>query len=165
MTANLTARSDEVDKVVGLEIGADDYLVKPFSVRELVSRIKALLRRAYGELADTETGRTIRRGDLVIDLERRRVARDGERIALRGGDRDRHGDQHEQRATDHRAPRISEREKRGSVPASRRRTLWRCSARTPRAATAAKPTTGQGAPKARHSTGNAHAVTIDATEA
>lgn len=78
----LTARSDEVDKVVGLEIGADDYLVKPFSVRELTSRIKALLRRAYGELADTQTGRTIRRGNLLIDLERRRVSRDDERIAL-----------------------------------------------------------------------------------
>jgi DNA-binding response OmpR family regulator len=78
----LTARADEVDKVVGLEIGADDYLVKPFSVRELVSRVKSLLRRAYGELADTQTGRTLRRGDLVIDLERRRVTRDGERIAL-----------------------------------------------------------------------------------
>jgi DNA-binding response OmpR family regulator len=78
----LTARADEVDKVVGLEIGADDYLVKPFSVRELVSRIKALLRRAYGELADTQTGRTLRRGELVIDLERRRVTRDGERISL-----------------------------------------------------------------------------------
>jgi DNA-binding response OmpR family regulator len=78
----LTARADEVDKVVGLEIGADDYLVKPFSVRELVSRIKALLRRAYGELADTQTGRTLRRGDLVIDLDRRRVTRGGERISL-----------------------------------------------------------------------------------
>ena len=78
----LTARADEVDKVVGLEIGADDYLVKPFSVRELVTRIKALLRRAYGELADTQTGRTLRRGDLVIDLERRRVTRGGERISL-----------------------------------------------------------------------------------
>jgi DNA-binding response OmpR family regulator len=78
----LTARTDEVDKVVGLEIGADDYLVKPFSVRELVSRVKALLRRAYGELADTETGRRLRRGALVIDLERRRVTRDGVRIAL-----------------------------------------------------------------------------------
>jgi len=78
----LTARADEVDKVVGLEIGADDYLVKPFSVRELVSRIKALLRRAYGELADTQTGRTLRRGDLVIDLERRRVTRGTERISL-----------------------------------------------------------------------------------
>ena len=78
----LTARADEVDKVVGLEIGADDYLVKPFSVRELTSRVKALLRRAYGELADTQTGRVIRRGDLVIDLERRRVNRDGDRISL-----------------------------------------------------------------------------------
>ncbi len=78
----LTARSDEVDKVVGLEMGADDYLVKPFSVRELVSRIKALLRRAYGELADTETGRILRRRNLVIDLERRRVTRDGTRIGL-----------------------------------------------------------------------------------
>jgi DNA-binding response OmpR family regulator len=78
----LTARSDEVDKVVGLEIGGDDYLVKPFSIRELASRIKALLRRAYGELADTQAGRVLRRSDLVIDLERRRVTRDGERIAL-----------------------------------------------------------------------------------
>jgi DNA-binding response OmpR family regulator len=78
----LTARADEVDKVVGLEIGADDYLVKPFSVRELVSRIKALLRRAYGELADTQTGRVLRRGELVIDLERRRVTRNGTRIGL-----------------------------------------------------------------------------------
>jgi len=67
---------------VGLEMGADDYRVKPFSVRELVSRVKALLRRAYGELADTETGRTLRRKNLVIDLERRRVSRDGERIGL-----------------------------------------------------------------------------------
>jgi DNA-binding response OmpR family regulator len=78
----LTARADEVDKVVGLEIGADDYVVKPFAVRELISRVKAQLRRAYGELADTQTGRVLRRGDLVIDLERRRVQRDGDRISL-----------------------------------------------------------------------------------
>jgi DNA-binding response OmpR family regulator len=78
----LTARADEVDKVVGLEIGGDDYLVKPFSVRELASRVKALLRRAYGELADVQAGGTLRRGELVIDLERRRVTRDGERLAL-----------------------------------------------------------------------------------
>ena len=78
----LTARTDEVDKVVGLEIGADDYLVKPFSLRELMSRVKALLRRAYGELADVQAADTLRRGDLVIDLERRRVTRDGERISL-----------------------------------------------------------------------------------
>ena len=78
----LTARADEVDKVVGLEIGADDYLVKPFSVRELTSRVKALLRRAYGELADVQAAGTIRRGDLIIDLERRRVSRNGDRISL-----------------------------------------------------------------------------------
>jgi DNA-binding response OmpR family regulator len=78
----LTARTDEVDKVVGLEIGADDYLAKPFSLRELTSRVKALLRRAYGELADVQAAGTIRRGDLLIDLERRRVSRDGDRISL-----------------------------------------------------------------------------------
>jgi DNA-binding response OmpR family regulator len=74
----LTARDDEVDKVVGLELGADDYLTKPFGLRELMSRIKALLRRAYGDLANATGGRVIRHGDLVIDLERRRVQR-GER--------------------------------------------------------------------------------------
>ena len=78
----LTARDDEVDKVIGLELGADDYLTKPFSLRELMSRIKALLRRAYGEFADAAGGRVIRHGDLVIDLERRRVSRGSRRIAL-----------------------------------------------------------------------------------
>jgi DNA-binding response OmpR family regulator len=48
----LTARDEELDKVIGLELGADDYLTKPFGLRELMSRIKALLRRAYGDLAD-----------------------------------------------------------------------------------------------------------------
>jgi DNA-binding response OmpR family regulator len=52
----LTARDDEVDKVIGLELGADDYLTKPFGLRELMSRIKALLRRAYGDLADAAGG-------------------------------------------------------------------------------------------------------------
>ena len=71
----LTARDDEVDKVIGLELGADDYLTKPFGLRELMSRIKALLRRSYGDLADAVGGRVIRHGDLLIDLERRRVQR------------------------------------------------------------------------------------------
>ena len=48
----LTARDEEMDKVIGLEMGADDYMTKPFGLRELQSRIKALLRRAYGDLAD-----------------------------------------------------------------------------------------------------------------
>ncbi len=78
----LTARDDEVDKVIGLELGADDYLTKPFGLRELMSRIKALLRRAYGDLADAAGGRVIRHRDLVIDLERRRVQRSGRRVGL-----------------------------------------------------------------------------------
>ncbi len=78
----LTARDDEVDKVIGLELGADDYVTKPFGLRELMSRIKALLRRAYGDLADAVGGRVIRHRDLLIDLERRRVQRGQRRIAL-----------------------------------------------------------------------------------
>jgi len=78
----LTARDDEVDKVIGLELGADDYVTKPFGLRELLSRVKALLRRAYGDLADAQGGRVIRHDDLVIDLERRRVQRGAKRIAL-----------------------------------------------------------------------------------
>ncbi|HEX5466150.1 MAG TPA: response regulator transcription factor [Candidatus Limnocylindrales bacterium] len=78
----LTARDDEVDKVIGLELGADDYLTKPFSLRELMSRIKALIRRAYGDLSDAQGGRVIRHRDLVIDLERRRVQRGQRRVNL-----------------------------------------------------------------------------------
>jgi DNA-binding response OmpR family regulator len=78
----LTARDDELDKVVGLELGADDYLTKPYSLRELLSRIKALLRRAYGDLADAVGGRLIRHRDLLIDLERRRVRRGDRNITL-----------------------------------------------------------------------------------
>jgi DNA-binding response OmpR family regulator len=78
----LTARDEEVDKVIGLELGADDYLTKPFGLRELMSRVKALIRRAYGDLADAAGGRLIRHRDLVIDLERRRVQRGQHRISL-----------------------------------------------------------------------------------
>ena len=78
----LTARDEEMDKVIGLEMGADDYMTKPFGLRELQSRIKALLRRAYGDLADALGGRLIRHRDLVIDLDRRRVQRGDKRIGL-----------------------------------------------------------------------------------
>jgi DNA-binding response OmpR family regulator len=78
----LTARDDEFDKVVGLELGGDDYVTKPFALRELMSRIKALLRRAYGDYADAAGGRVIRHRDLLIDLERRRVQRGNRRIGL-----------------------------------------------------------------------------------
>jgi phosphate regulon transcriptional regulator PhoB len=62
----LTARADETDRVVGLEIGADDYIVKPFSMRELVARVKTILRRA-GTTVDAPTERPIQDGGLVID--------------------------------------------------------------------------------------------------
>jgi DNA-binding response OmpR family regulator len=78
----LTARDEEMDKVIGLEMGADDYMTKPFGLRELMSRIKALLRRAYGDLADATGGRLIRHRDLVIDLDRRRVQRADKRVSL-----------------------------------------------------------------------------------
>ena len=74
----LTARSEETDRIVGLELGADDYVVKPFSPRELVARVKAVLRRTGGEVA-TEV---IRVKDLVIDIPHRRVERDATRIEL-----------------------------------------------------------------------------------
>ncbi len=72
----LTARSEETDRIVGLELGADDYVVKPFSPRELVARVKAVLRRASGVVA-TEM---IRVDDLVIDVPRRVVTLAGEEI-------------------------------------------------------------------------------------
>ena len=78
----LTARDEEVDTILGLELGADDYMTKPFRVRELLTRVKSQLRRAYGDLADAMGGRVIRAEDLVIDLERRKVTRGGSRITL-----------------------------------------------------------------------------------
>ena len=76
----LTARDDDVDKIVGLELGADDYLTKPFNPRELVARIKAILRRAGHEPAGT---RPIILSDLVVDPARREVTVAGKPVELR----------------------------------------------------------------------------------
>jgi len=78
----LTARDEEVDKVLGLELGADDYVVKPYSLRELTSRIRALLRRAYGELAVVSTGDRLRFGDIEVNMERLQVTRRGKLVDL-----------------------------------------------------------------------------------
>ncbi|TAK36019.1 MAG: response regulator transcription factor [Chloroflexota bacterium] len=76
----LTARGDDVDKIVGLEIGADDYMTKPFNPRELVARIKAVLRRAVHE---DKPITTLSAGDVRIDVDRREVTMDGQPVELR----------------------------------------------------------------------------------
>lgn len=76
----LTARTEEVDRIVGLELGADDYLTKPFSPRELVLRVRAILRRA--EVVESVSDETIRVGSLTIDPIEHRVQLLGEEIEL-----------------------------------------------------------------------------------
>ncbi len=78
----LTARDDELDKVLGLELGADDYITKPFSIREFRSRVRALLRRASVSRQVEEGGDLISAEGLTIDLARRAVEVGGERVQL-----------------------------------------------------------------------------------
>jgi len=78
----LTARDEELDRVMGLELGADDYVVKPYRLRELIARIRALLRRAYGELAVPVSGERMRFGDVEIDLEKLQVLRNSKIVDL-----------------------------------------------------------------------------------
>jgi two-component system alkaline phosphatase synthesis response regulator PhoP len=78
----LTARGEETDRVLGLELGADDYVTKPFSVREMVARVKALLRRAERDKDKTDAEETLLIGPLTIDPSSYRVQRNGEAIQL-----------------------------------------------------------------------------------
>jgi DNA-binding response OmpR family regulator len=78
----ITARDDEVDRVLGLELGADDYIVKPYSLRELIARIRASLRRSYGMLSQVDDEDPVQRAQINIDLERLQVFRKGKRVEL-----------------------------------------------------------------------------------
>ena len=85
MTSNipiimLTARGDEVDKILGLELGADDYITKPFSVRELGARVKSLLRRVAPQ--QESEPQTLRSGDIVIDITNYEAFKGGEKLSL-----------------------------------------------------------------------------------
>src|SRR5215212_7535089 len=75
----LTAKAAETDKIVGLEMGADDYITKPFSVRELVARVRAVLRRSSQR---DDSAEVIKRGKLTIDIGRHDVTWDGQPVAL-----------------------------------------------------------------------------------
>jgi DNA-binding response OmpR family regulator len=79
----VSARDDVTDRIIGLELGADDYIVKPFSFKELLSRIKAQMRRSYGEFStDSEARRIQRFGAITVDRRSMRVFRDGKDVYL-----------------------------------------------------------------------------------
>ncbi len=78
----LTASDAEVDKVLGLELGADDYVVKPYNLRELIARIRALMRRAYGDLSLSQVSKRYTFGDIELDTEQIQVRRKGQTVYL-----------------------------------------------------------------------------------
>lgn len=78
----LTARTDDIDKIVGLEMGADDYLTKPFNPRELVARVRAILRR-IGPGSGSSVSQVRAQGNVVLDPSSREVTISGERVSLR----------------------------------------------------------------------------------
>lgn len=78
----VTAKNDEVDKIIGLEVGADDYITKPFSLRELAARIRSLLRRMFDDTASYPNNEELIRGDLVISESQYRVWKHGTEISL-----------------------------------------------------------------------------------
>ncbi len=78
----LTAKSEEIDRVLGLEMGADDYITKPFSIRELLARVKAVMRRTAASNIQNQSSTVISADGLLIDIDRRRVVLDDKKVEL-----------------------------------------------------------------------------------
>ncbi|MGB3152169.1 MAG: response regulator transcription factor, partial [Maribacter sp.] len=78
----LTAKSEEIDRVLGLEIGADDYITKPFSIRELLARIKAVLRRSMNKNLPEKNSSAITAEGLYIDIDKRKVVLEDKKVEL-----------------------------------------------------------------------------------
>ncbi len=78
----LTAKSEEIDRVLGLEMGADDYITKPFSIRELLARVKAVMRRTDTPKVEKENSSAISAEGLLIDIDKRKVILDDKRVEL-----------------------------------------------------------------------------------
>ncbi|HEX9740923.1 MAG TPA: response regulator transcription factor [Ignavibacteriaceae bacterium] len=78
----LTSKSEELDKVLGLEVGADDYLTKPFGIREFIARVKAIFRRTEALLKETDNKSDIAIGEIIIEISKRRVLLKGDRLEL-----------------------------------------------------------------------------------
>jgi len=84
----LTAKSEDIDRIIGLELGADDYVGKPFNPRELIARIRAVLRRTAPAATGAPPGERVRFAGFLFDLDARRLFRDGAEIELSAGDFD-----------------------------------------------------------------------------
>ncbi len=84
----VSAQGEDVDRIVGLEVGADDYIAKPFNPRELLARIRAVLRRSQARAEGAEVSTAVRFGDFELDLAGHRLSRDGATVALTSGEFD-----------------------------------------------------------------------------
>ena len=82
----LSAKGEDIDRIIGLEVGADDYLPKPFNPRELLARIRAVLRRQSTPQEATSNTRAVKFGPFVVNLDARTLSRDGSEIILTGGE-------------------------------------------------------------------------------
>jgi DNA-binding response OmpR family regulator len=82
----LSAKGEDIDRIIGLEVGADDYLPKPFNPRELLARVRAVLRRQQPATAEAPSARVVNFGPFSVNLDSRNLSRDGSEISLTGGE-------------------------------------------------------------------------------